>query len=51
VGGECRTHRRVNKCVHNFAWKARRDHLKDQDIDGRIILQWILGKLGLEGMD
>jgi hypothetical protein len=28
-----------------------RDHSKDKDVDGRIILEWILGKVGWEDVD
>jgi hypothetical protein len=28
-----------------------RDHSKDLDVDGRIILEWILGKMGWEGVN
>jgi hypothetical protein len=27
-----------------------RDHLEDLCVDGRIILEWILGKIGYEGV-
>jgi hypothetical protein len=44
----CRTHRRDEKCVQNFGRKKLkgRDHSEDLGVDGRIILEWILGKYG-----
>jgi hypothetical protein len=31
------------KCLQNFSQKGR-DHAEDLGVDGRIILEWILGK-------
>jgi hypothetical protein len=28
-----------------------RDHSEDLSVDGRIILKWILGEIGMEGVD
>jgi hypothetical protein len=30
------------KCIQNLRWKTSKDH----DVDGRTILEWILGKQG-----
>jgi hypothetical protein len=35
--------------MYNISWLKnlkRRDHLEDMGVDGRIILEWILGKQG-----
>jgi hypothetical protein len=47
VGGACGTHGRGEKRVHGFGGKARRkkDHLKDQGVDGRMGSKWTLGRL------
>jgi len=39
-------HGRDEKCIQHFGWKTYRekDHLEDQGTDGKIILEWILGK-------
>jgi hypothetical protein len=43
--GACRRHGRDEKCVKYFGWKSeRRDHLEDLFVEGRIILERILGK-------
>jgi hypothetical protein len=46
VGGACGTHGRERK-VYKFWWGSpnERDHLKDQDVDGRMESEWILGRL------
>jgi hypothetical protein len=45
VGGACGTHGRGEKCVQGFGGKtrAKKDHLKDQGVDGRMGTKWILG--------
>jgi hypothetical protein len=47
VGGTCGTHGRGEKRVQGFSGKARtkKDHLKDQDVDGRMGSKWSLGRL------
>jgi hypothetical protein len=42
-------HERGEKCVHSFTGKTSRlrDHLGDQDVDGRIALKWLLKKQGV----
>jgi hypothetical protein len=44
VGWACGTHGRGEKCVKGFGGKARRkkDHLKDQGVDGMVGSKWIL---------
>jgi len=47
--GETRsTHWSDEKCIQYFGWKKvkGRVHLEDLGVDGRIILEWILGKFG-----
>jgi len=40
---------RDKKCVQNSDRKLKvKDNSEDLDIYGRIILEWILGKMGLE---
>jgi hypothetical protein len=39
------THERNEKCIHILVGKLKGgDHLEDLGIDGKIILEWILGK-------
>jgi hypothetical protein len=47
VGRACGTHGRGEKRVQGFGGKARRkkDHLKDQSVDGRIVSKWTSGRL------
>jgi hypothetical protein len=44
VGGTCGTHGR-GKCTR-FWWESQkeRDHLGDQEVDGRMGSEWILGR-------
>jgi len=44
--GACSMHWRSEKYIQNFSQKTqgRRHHLKDLCINGKIILEWILGK-------
>jgi hypothetical protein len=47
------TYRRKERCIQGLSgekWKER-DHFGDLDIDGRIILKWMLNEIGLEGVD
>jgi hypothetical protein len=46
MGGVCSTHGRDEKFRQYFGWKKLkgRDHSEDLGVDGRIILDWILGK-------
>jgi len=39
-------HGRDEKCIRNFGQKnlKGRDNMEDLGVDGKIILQWILGK-------
>jgi hypothetical protein len=40
-------HEKYEKCVNILSENLKgRDHLKDVGIDGKIILEWILGKHG-----
>jgi len=49
-GGECNnTHGRRGKCVQNFDAEVRREereHSEDLGVGGKMLLEWILGKLG-----
>jgi len=40
------TRGRSEKCIHSFWFEnvKKRDRSDDVDVDGRIILEWILGK-------
>jgi hypothetical protein len=43
----CCAHRVGEKCVKDSDWKSRgkeTNYSKDLDVDGRIILRWVLGK-------
>jgi len=45
MGEVCSMQGRDKKCIQNFYWKTKgRDHAEDLGIDGKIILNWILGK-------
>jgi hypothetical protein len=46
VGGACGTHGRGEKRVQGFGEKARRkkNHLKDQGVDGKMESKWTLGR-------
>jgi hypothetical protein len=50
VGGACGTHGRGEKRVQGFGGKARRkrDHLKDQGVDGRMGSKMDLEEIGCE---
>jgi hypothetical protein len=43
VGGTCSTHKRNEKCIQYFGWKAWWGEITLK-IDGKITLAWILGK-------
>jgi hypothetical protein len=47
VGGACGTHGRGGKRVQGFGGKARskKDHLKDQGVDGRMGSKLTFGRL------
>jgi hypothetical protein len=46
VGGACGTHGRGEKSVQGFGGKVqRKDHLKDEGVDGKMRSEWILEKL------
>jgi len=45
LGKACSTHRRDEKCTQNLGRNLKgKDHLENPGVDGKIILQWILGK-------
>jgi hypothetical protein len=46
MGRACRTYGRNEKFVQDFGRKNLKvkDHSEDLDVDGKIILEWILGK-------
>jgi len=45
MGRVCSTHGRDDNCIQNFGQKMKgRDHSEGMGIDGRLILEWILGK-------
>ena len=46
VGGECNTCLGEERCIQGFGGENLREryHLEDPDIDGRIILGWIVRK-------
>jgi ribosomal protein S26 len=43
----CSMHSRDEKSIKNFGWKSLKgtDHSEDVGVDGKIISEWILGKL------
>jgi hypothetical protein len=45
----CNTYGRYEKRIKNYCRKTSRegDHLGDLDVDGRIILEWLLKKYGV----
>jgi hypothetical protein len=45
MGGACGTHGKDETCIQYSGWKTLkgRDHSEDLGIDGKIILEWILG--------
>jgi hypothetical protein len=47
VGRACGTHGKGQKRVQGFSGKApkKKDQLKDQGIDGRMVSKWTLGRL------
>jgi hypothetical protein len=46
-GGTCSTHGRDEKYVQNFIWKAwREENPVNLGVDGKVIFQWILVKVG-----
>jgi hypothetical protein len=46
VGWACSTHGRGEKSVQGFGGKAhRKDPAEDQGVDGRIVSEWIVGRL------
>jgi hypothetical protein len=44
MGGACSAHGSVKKYVQNFSGETLRDHVEDLGVDGKIILERILGK-------
>ena len=43
MDGACSTNTRQECCIQGFGGDLRdRDHLEDLDIDGRMLLKWIL---------
>jgi hypothetical protein len=49
MSGSRSTHGRDEKCVQYFFEKPEgKRHSEDLGVDGRIMLEWILGKLGEE---
>jgi len=46
IGGTLSTHKRDDKCIQYFGLEnpKRRGHLEDLGLDGKIILEWMLGK-------
>jgi hypothetical protein len=47
MGVICSTHSEENKCVQNLHLKTGTEHqVGDVDVDGRIILNWIIDKCG-----
>jgi hypothetical protein len=53
IGGTCRKHGKDKKCVKNFGRKALKERVysEDIDVDGNIILQWILREIMFEHVD
>jgi hypothetical protein len=46
MGGMCSTYGRDEKCIQYSGWKnlKGKDCLEDLGIDGKVILEWIIGK-------
>jgi hypothetical protein len=52
MGRPCSTNWEAEEeCIQDFGEKARRDYEEDQDLDGWIILKWILHKMEWYGLD
>jgi hypothetical protein len=47
VGGACGMHRRGEKMVRRFEGESpkEREHSDDRGVDGRTVLEWLLGRL------
>ena len=54
MGGACGTYGGRERCAQGFGGETlrERDHWRDKDVDGRIILRWSTGSgKGLWGLD
>jgi hypothetical protein len=54
MGRACSTHGCIEKYTYIELWREgqkKRDQCGDIDLDGRIILRWILKDIGLGGID
>jgi hypothetical protein len=53
MGGACRAYGREKRHIHGCGGGnlRERDYLGDTDVDGKIILRWIFGKLDVRCMD
>jgi hypothetical protein len=51
MGGTCSTRGRNEKCLVWVGSLMGRDHLEDLGVDGRIVLEWILGRMLWEVVD
>jgi hypothetical protein len=51
MGKACSTWRRRMHIAFSWESQTERDHYEDLDVGGRMILNWILDRLGWNGLD
>jgi len=51
MDGKCRKNGTDEKRMYHFSLKTWKDHLGDTDVGGRIILKWLLKRIGYQCVD